>query len=106
SRLNALPPSHIHPRSLPVALPIFLGLHHPNPRFEEMAMTRRAVAHADALGLREQVVFFNEGWVPYEERGAYFLEADLGVSAHFRSEEHTSELQSHLNLVCRLLLEK
>src|SRR5260370_10774545 len=28
-----------------------------------------------------------------------------GVVA-FRSEEHTSELQSHLNLVCRLLLEK
>src|SRR5260370_2091550 len=26
--------------------------------------------------------------------------------ACFRSEEHTSELQSHLNLVCRLLLEK
>src|SRR5260370_7006566 len=25
---------------------------------------------------------------------------------HPRSEEHTSELQSHLNLVCRLLLEK
>src|SRR5207237_4715093 len=25
---------------------------------------------------------------------------------HIRSEEHTSELQSHLNLVCRLLLEK
>src|SRR5260370_30757627 len=28
------------------------------------------------------------------------------VSALLRSEEHTSELQSHLNLVCRLLLEK
>src|SRR5260370_18254392 len=28
------------------------------------------------------------------------------VSPGFRSEEHTSELQSHLNLVCRLLLEK
>src|SRR5260370_32472356 len=26
--------------------------------------------------------------------------------ARIRSEEHTSELQSHLNLVCRLLLEK
>src|SRR5260370_10126812 len=26
--------------------------------------------------------------------------------ARSRSEEHTSELQSHLNLVCRLLLEK
>src|SRR5260370_23276817 len=24
----------------------------------------------------------------------------------YRSEEHTSELQSHLNIVCRLLLEK
>src|SRR5260370_28112839 len=34
----------------------------------------------------------------------------LGEVAHaglmVRSEEHTSELQSHLNLVCRLLLEK
>src|SRR5260370_16223152 len=27
-------------------------------------------------------------------------------AASTRSEEHTSELQSHLNLVCRLLLEK
>src|SRR5260370_21351893 len=30
------------------------------------------------------------------------IEAPIGI----RSEEHTSELQSHLNLVCRLLLEK
>src|SRR5260370_27103127 len=29
-----------------------------------------------------------------------------GDSPVERSEEHTSELQSHLNLVCRLLLEK
>src|SRR5260370_32472017 len=29
-----------------------------------------------------------------------------GAAGHSRSEEHTSELQSHLNLVCRLLLEK
>src|SRR5260370_36228697 len=28
------------------------------------------------------------------------------VLRQIRSEEHTSELQSHLNLVCRLLLEK
>src|SRR5690242_21055579 len=31
------------------------------------------------------------------------IERDL---EHDRSEEHTSELQSHVNLVCRLLLEK
>src|SRR5260370_30395341 len=30
----------------------------------------------------------------------------LLLRATQRSEEHTSELQSHLNLVCRLLLEK
>src|SRR5260370_4965584 len=29
-----------------------------------------------------------------------------GHPGRHRSEEHTSELQSHLNLVCRLLLEK
>src|SRR2546428_3773158 len=38
------------------------------------------------------------------------LEASLGASAdvgeHTRSEEHTSELQSRSDLVCRLLLEK
>src|SRR5260370_15043882 len=35
------------------------------------------------------------------------LAKSLGqASETFRSEEHTSELQSHLNLVCRLLLEK
>src|SRR5260370_26693589 len=31
---------------------------------------------------------------------------DFAEVNHVRSEEHTSELQSHLNLVCRLLLEK
>src|SRR5260370_26124432 len=36
---------------------------------------------------------------PENERYQFKLEV-------VRSEEHTSELQSHLNLVCRLLLEK
>src|SRR2546427_10806118 len=31
---------------------------------------------------------------------------DLRAGDHLRSEEHTSELQSQSNLVCRLLLEK
>src|SRR5260370_30127111 len=32
--------------------------------------------------------------------------AGFALDTEKRSEEHTSELQSHLNLVCRLLLEK
>src|SRR5260370_31029683 len=44
-------------------------------------------------------------------RGAGFLAHVRDPRPHHsrgnqRSEEHTSELQSHLNLVCRLLLEK
>src|SRR5437667_7893760 len=39
------------------------------------------------------------------ERGVPVVGALLGTTA-VRSEEHTSELQSHHDLVCRLLLEK
>src|SRR5438034_7043492 len=42
--------------------------------------------------------------------GPAHLGAELGemveARLHLRSEEHTSELQSHSDLVCRLLLEK
>src|SRR2546430_7709979 len=38
------------------------------------------------------------------ERRGLFLEVNRGYET--RSEEHTSELQSQSNLVCRLLLEK
>src|SRR5260370_27121373 len=38
-----------------------------------------------------------------QQRDAHCADAN---PAQRRSEEHTSELQSHLNLVCRLLLEK
>src|SRR5690606_39965235 len=37
---------------------------------------------------------------------SYTADSDGSVSVNLRSEEHTSELQSRENLVCRLLLEK
>src|SRR5690554_7239762 len=40
-----------------------------------------------------------------ESQMAYLSEKGYGA-LHFRSEEHTSELQSRPHLVCRLLLEK
>src|SRR2546430_4441717 len=40
------------------------------------------------------------------ERPMLGLDADLAPLLDHRSEEHTSELQSQSNLVCRLLLEK
>src|SRR5687768_18335765 len=60
---------------------------------------------------------FSFGFVPALDslekalnRGAGFGAAGpanlRGFKASYRSEEHTSELQSRLHLVCRLLLEK
>src|SRR2546430_10489094 len=44
--------------------------------------------------------------VSTSEWTVYFTKVPLGSSDWIRSEEHTSELQSQSNLVCRLLLEK
>src|SRR2546430_5747582 len=41
-----------------------------------------------------------------EFRKQFLIEARHSLEKHYRSEEHTSELQSQSNLVCRLLLEK
>jgi glycosyltransferase involved in cell wall biosynthesis len=76
---------------------VFLGLRHPNRFVPEMRMAGRAIARADELGVRDRVVFFNEGWVPHEQRGAYLVEADLGVSAHF------DDLESRFAFRTRLL---
>ncbi len=75
----------------------FLGTRHPNELVPEMEMTRRAFELAEELGVRDRGVYFNVGWVPYEARGAYLLEADLGVSAHF------DELEARFAFRTRLL---
>ena len=42
----------------------------------------RARELARELGLLGRVVRFNDGWVPYEQRGAWLLQADCAVAAH------------------------
>src|SRR5437879_7956125 len=64
--------------ALPISGQFFTVLHH-----------RRR----DQLGLRRQ-------------RGAAHFDAGFDPIVRIRSEEHTSELQSPMYLVCRLLLEK
>src|SRR5438034_3801690 len=49
-------------------------------------------------------VALGEGGIPFPQN--YFAPLENGSSYALRSEEHTSELQSHSDLVCRLLLEK
>src|SRR5260370_21846101 len=60
----------------------------------------------DALPISgEWVITISRRYTDAEGQFAGAVVVALGVE-NFRSEEHTSELQSHLNLVCRLLLEK
>src|SRR5438876_7730579 len=55
------------------------------------------------FGLRDQQLQFLAGQGREADEGGA---NPLGRLHHFRSEEHTSELQSPVHLVCRLLLEK
>lgn len=48
-----------------------------------MSMPEKAFTLAKELNLLDKHVFFNPGWVPYEERANFFLEADIGISTHF-----------------------
>jgi glycosyltransferase involved in cell wall biosynthesis len=61
---------------------VFLGTRDPNSNNRTMSMLERCKAESKALGALDQTVFFLEGWVPYDERQDYLLDADIGVSAH------------------------
>src|SRR5438067_11089600 len=74
---NATPSTEIYTLSLHDALPIFIGV---SPKGFKGTLT---------FGSAEQI------WIPT----SMYPQA-------LRSEEHTSELQSRFDLVCRLLLEK
>jgi glycosyltransferase involved in cell wall biosynthesis len=62
---------------------VFMGTGRPGlERTGQARFADRARELARAEGLDGERVHFNDGWVPYEERGTWLAEADLGVSAH------------------------
>ena len=61
---------------------VFLGLRHPNPAVPEMPVATELQAVSAQLGLTGKHVFFNPGWVPYERRADFLLDADAAVSTH------------------------
>ena len=73
--------------SVPEVRLYFLGMKHPNPDVPQMAVAARCRQLSDELRLTGTHVFFNEGWVPYEQRADYLLDADIGVSCHFQHVE-------------------
>lgn len=66
---------------------VFMGVKHPNPSINEHDMCGSAVALSKELGLFDQFVHFNFGWVDYSDRHNFLFDADIGVSAHFDNPE-------------------
>src|SRR5256884_2894164 len=71
---------------------------HPYETFNVSLQRRIKITEKTALKIRFDVVNILDT--------IYELRDGSGISVGARSEEHTSELQSRLHLVCRLLLEK
>src|SRR5207237_9909830 len=94
SAVSSTPFAH----SLPIS---FLSIMPPLPRstlFPYTTLFRSAIIPWNA-----PVFLFAQKAAPALATGCTVV---MKPSEYARSEEHTSELQSHLNLVCRLLLEK
>ncbi|HEV2787410.1 MAG TPA: hypothetical protein VGV67_13515, partial [Solirubrobacteraceae bacterium] len=76
---------------------LFVGTGHPNPDVPAMAAATEARAVAEELGLVGRHVFFNDGWVPYQQRAGPLVDADIGVSAH------VAHLETELSYRTRML---
>src|SRR5205807_9633387 len=95
------PPTLIYPLSLHDALPIS---HRPTSRetqFHPPRFLRRSEMPGRSVSIRERNSDRRR-----RRLGLSFHRSGSAPALPHRSEEHTSELQSPCNLVCRLLLEK
>jgi len=60
----------------------FMGIKHPNPEVRELRMVNDTINLSKKLNLYSKNVFFNYGWIDYNERQNYLLEADAGIITH------------------------
>jgi glycosyltransferase involved in cell wall biosynthesis len=66
-------------RTRPRVRLLFMGA---APQVPAQRTAQQARELARGLGLMDRAVFFNERWVPYEERGAWLLGANCALSTH------------------------
>lgn len=62
---------------------VFMGVKPPDPQLAVTSMSAAAMKLAEELGVLNQFVFFNQEWIPYEERQNFLLDANIGASIHF-----------------------
>src|SRR5438034_8476754 len=87
--INDTPTTHIYTLSLHDALPIY------------RSAKKRGPADWPSEVVNVLFLFLEE-----DPQAKFNMPRVAELAAQHRSEEHTSELQSHSDLVCRLLLEK
>jgi glycosyltransferase involved in cell wall biosynthesis len=76
---------------------VFMGLIHPNAAaLPAMSMAVDAKNLATSFDLINKTVFFNDRWIPYEDRENYLLEADAGISTHFEHLETRYSFRTRL----------
>ncbi len=84
--LDALTPIRAMKRMVDAGRPVhlvFMGVERPQHSPGEVpSAAGQAIELARRLGLEGRNVHFGRGWVPYSEREALLLDADLGISAH------------------------
>src|SRR5690348_17782628 len=66
----------------------------------------RSLFEGDPIRIETQLVGFNRKRFHWFQQMRHGETGRLAATCEWRSEEHTSELQSPVHLVCRLLLEK
>jgi len=79
---------------------VFFGTQHPNPSIPEMKESLDTRLLAKKLGVINKNVFFLDGWVKYNDRINYLLEADVAINTHKESIEtefsHRTRVLDHL----------
>ncbi|WP_312098332.1 glycosyltransferase [Niallia sp.] len=65
----------------------FMGAGHPDPKVPKMKKYNEAKKMAEDLDLLDKYVFFNNVWVPYNNRFSYLNAAYIGVSTHYNTIE-------------------
>lgn len=66
---------------------VFICTQHPRPGQRDIPILGQTRQLARNLGVLNRSVFFLEGWVAFEDRPNYLLEADVGLSAHYETAE-------------------
>jgi glycosyltransferase involved in cell wall biosynthesis len=80
-------------RQRPRARLVFMGVGSQAPAKRASAAAR---ARAERLGLLNEHVFFNQDWVPYDERAAWLLDAQCAISTHVEHLESSYAFRTRL----------